>query len=230
MTQTECSRLTSDRRFSGSFYFLLLTSYLALSLSLSACGYQFRVEGAGPTIGRSTAAPAAAAPRMKIVQFENLTFIPNIELKYTAYVHREFSAGSGARVVNDGEPTELILKGKVNSIAQPTINFSLQGTFESRATVNVSVTVEEAKTGKKIWTQAAAASSEYFLTDDLQFNKVLETRAIEQAGRLVAQDLATRFQNFLDLRAKQAAAPPASSAAPGPPADGTSATGTPAPK
>lgn len=207
-----------------------LACLAAASLGLAACGYQFRVEGAGPTIGRGAATPVANAPTLKVVNFENFTFTPNIELKYTTYAHREFSEGSGARVVNDGEPAELIFKGKINSISQPTINFSLQGTFEGRVTVNVSATVEEAKTGRIIWNQAVAASSEYFLTDDLQFNKVLEMRAIEQAGRLVAQDLATRFQNFLDLRAKPDAAPPASGAAPGVPTNGASATGTPAPK
>jgi outer membrane lipopolysaccharide assembly protein LptE/RlpB len=179
---------------------------VAACLLLAGCGYQFRVEGAGPTVGGGAAASKANAPRLRIVNFENMTFEPNVELKYTAYARREFSTASGANVVNDGEPADLILKGKINSIALPTINFSLKGTFEGRVTVNVNATVEDAKSGKKIWSQSAAASSEFFMTDDLQFNRVLQTRAIEQAGRLVAADLAMRFQNFLDLRDKPAPA------------------------
>ncbi|MBM4119901.1 MAG: hypothetical protein FJ248_03235 [Nitrospira sp.] len=176
-------------------------------LSGASCGYQFRVEGAGPTIGGSKPSPQADVLRLKIVNFENKTSVPNIELKYIGYARREFAVGSGTRVVSDGEPADLILKGTVNAAGGGgALSFSLQGTFESRATASVSVTVEEVKTGKKIWTQAATASAEYFLTNDLQFNQVLETRAIEQAGRLAAQDLATRFQNFLDLRGRQAPA------------------------
>lgn len=191
--------------------FLASLAFLAAAL-LTACGYQFRVEGAGPTLGGSSASNTAA-PRLRIVNFENMTLEPNIELRYTAYARREFSSASGARVVNDGEPADLVLKGKINGVSLPTINFSLQGTFEGRVTVNVSATVEDAKTGKKIWNQSVAASSEFFMTDDLQFNRVLQTRAIEQAGRLVAADLAMRFQNFIDLRDKPAAAPaPASGA------------------
>ena len=151
---------------------------------------------------------------MRIVIFENMTLQPDIELRYTGYARREFSQSSGATVVNDGEPADLVLRGKINSISLPTINFSLQGTFEGRVTVNVSVTVEEAKTGRKIWTQAAAASSEFFMTDDLQFNRVLQTRALEQAGRLVAADLAMRFQNFMDLRDKAASTPAPASGTP----------------
>ncbi len=176
---------------------------MAYCLTLAACGYQFRVEGTGPTIGGSSA-PKTNAPRLRIVNFENLTFEPNIELRYTGYVRREFSQASGATVVNDGEAADLILRGKVDSISLPTINFSLQGTFEGRVTVRVSTTVEEAKTGRKIWTQSVAASSEFFMTNDLQFNRVLQTRATEQAGRLAAADLAMRFQNFLDLRDRPA--------------------------
>jgi len=191
-----------------------------LSLTLAACGYQFRVEGAGPVIGGSSA-PKANAPRLQIVDFENMTFQPNIELRYTAYARREFSQSSGARVVADGQPADLILKGRIDGIILPTIDFTLQGTFESRATVNVTATVEDAKTRKKLWTQTVAASSEFFMTNDLQFNQVLQTRAIEQAGRLAAADLAMRFQNFMDLRDRPASASaPASGASSGAPQPG----------
>lgn len=186
-----------------TFYCLLFTV---------GCGYQFRVEGAGPVIGGSSA-PKANAPRLQIVNFENMTFQPNIELRYTDYARREFSQSSGAQVVADGQPADLILKGRINGISLPTINFTLQGTFEGRVTVNVTATVEDAKTRKQIWTQSVAASSEFFMTNDLQFNQVLQTRAIEQAGRLAAADLAMRFQNFMDLRDRPASvAAPASGA------------------
>jgi len=199
------------------FLFTGSVAYAVAALVLVGCGYQFRVEGAGPTIGGSST-PKVNVPKLRIINFENLTFEPNIELRYTGYARREFAQASGAQVVNDGEPADLILKGKIIGISLPTINFSLQGTFEGRVTVNVSVTVEEAKTGKQIWTQPVAASSEFFMTDDLQFNRVLQTRAIEQAGRLAAADLAMRFQNFMDLRDKpmpvQAPASGASNGAP----------------
>jgi len=191
-----------------------LACLAAASLTLAACGYQFRVEGAGPTVGGGAAAAKVNAPRLQIADFENMTLEPNIELRYTTYARREFSQSSGARVVAAGEPADLILKGKIVGVALPTINFSLQGTFEGRVTVTVMATVEEAKSRKKIWTQNIAASSEFFMTDDLQFNRVLQTRALEQAGRLVAADLALRFQNFMDLRDRPAQAPAPASGAP----------------
>jgi len=210
-------KLKNGNHLARRAFLASLACLAAASLGLAACGYQFRVEGAGPTLGGSSASKAAA-PRLQIVNFENMTFEPNIELRYTTYVRREFSQASGATVVNDGEPADLILRGKINGVSLPTINFSLQGTFEGRVTVNVSATVEDARTKKKVWNQTVSASSEFFMTDDLQFNRVLQTRATEQAGRLIAADLAMRFQNFMDLRDRpvpaQVPAPPAANGAP----------------
>jgi outer membrane lipopolysaccharide assembly protein LptE/RlpB len=179
-------------------------SLLFLLTILTGCGYQFRVEGQGPTIGGATVAQAALTgplPRLSIPNFENKAFEPNLELKYTAYARKEFAAGSGARVVNMSEPTDYILKGAITSVFLPTLAFSItEGTQETRATVTVKANVEDARSGKVVWSQAATASSEFFVTNDLQFNRVLQTRALEQAGRLIAEDLATRFLLFLDAK------------------------------
>jgi len=184
---------------SKTFYFCLFTFHFALSVALAACGYQFRVEGPGPTIGGAPA-PAAdtSAPRMLIQNFKNVTAEPNLEVKYTNYTRREFSAGGGVHVVAGSEAPDLVLTGQVTSVTIPTLAFTLQGTLESRVTVRVDASVEDARTKKVIWRQGATASSEFFVTNDLQFNRVLQLRALEQAGRLIAEDLATRFLSFLE--------------------------------
>ena len=206
----ERERRNGREPFSQSFIRLAFPAFLAslaaTSLLLVGCGYQFRVDGQGPTIGGESAAQAASAsaapqPRLSIPNFENKAFEPNLELKYTAYARKEFAAGSGARVVNVSEPTDYILKGAITSVSLPTLAFSItEGTQETRATVTVKANVEDARSGKVVWSQAATASSEFFVTNDLQFNRVLQTRALEQAGRLIAEDLATRFLVFLDAK------------------------------
>ncbi len=62
----------------------------------------------------------------------------------------------------------------------------------------VSVRIEDAKTKRLVWSQVSKGTSEFFLTQDLQFNRVLQTRALEQAGRFIAEDLASRFLLFQD--------------------------------
>lgn len=181
---------------------------LALVL-LAGCGYQFRVEGAGPTIGgTSDKVSDGPIPRLVIRTLENKSFEPNLETRYTNYLRREFSSGSGTQVVPDSEAADLVLTGQILSVEVPTLSFSLTPTpgsqagsattLESRAEVTVVVKIEEARTKKLIWTQVAKGSSEFYITPDLQFNRVLQTRALEQAGRFAAEDLASRFLLHLE--------------------------------
>ena len=178
--------------------FMLSTHISALCLFLvllGACGYQFRVEGAGPTIGGAAAASSSTSPppRLVVRTLENRTFEPNLETRYTNYLRHEFSSGSGAQVVPDSEAADLVLSGQILSVLLPTLSFSQTTTLESRAEVVVIVKVEETRTQRVVWTQVAKGASEFYVTPDLQFNRVLQNRALEQAGRFVAEDLASRF-------------------------------------
>lgn len=167
---------------------------LAACLFLVGCGYQFRVEGAGPTIGGTPASsPSEPPPRLVIRTLENKSFEPNLETRYTNYLRHEFSSGSGAQVVPDAEAADLVLTGQILSVSVPTLSFTQTTTLESRTEVIVLVKVEETRTKKVLWTQTAKGSSEFFVTQDLQFNRALQNRALEQAGRFIAEELASRF-------------------------------------
>lgn len=178
---------------SASRAFPAILACLALALLVS-CGYQFRVEGSGPTIGGANAAASQEPPpRLVIRTLVNRSFEPNLETRYTNYLRHEFSSGSGAEVVADSEAADLVLTGQILSVGVPSLSFSQTRTLESRAEVIMVVMVEDTKTKKVIWTQMAKGSSEFFVTQDLQFNRALQNRAMEQAGRFAAADLAARF-------------------------------------
>ena len=176
-------------------------------LTLFSCGYQFRVQGAGPTIGGApeTSSSTSPPPRLVVRTLENKSFEPNLESRYTNYLRHEFSSGSGAQVVSESEAADLVLSGQILSVILPTLSFSQTTTFESRAEVVVIVKVEETRTRRLVWAQTSKGASEFFVTTDLQFNRVLQNRALEQAGRFIAEDLASRF--LLQLESGQLAKP-----------------------
>lgn len=172
---------------------------LASCLVLAGCGYQFRVEGAGPTIGGAQPSVSQGpTPRLIVQTLVNRSFEPNLETRYTNYLRVEFTSGSGAQVVPDSEAADLVLTGEILSVTAPTLSFSQTRTLESRAETVVRVQVEETRTNKVIWTQLARGASEFYVTSDLQFNRALQNRALEQAGRLVAADLAARFLLYVE--------------------------------
>ena len=193
------TRVVTGNGSLGARHIGLVAVFLCLGGILGACGYQFRVAGQGPTIGGGAPiTPKADAPTLAIVNFQNRSSEPNLETKYTAYTRQEFATGSGAQVITGTGASDLVLKGQIISVIVPTLTFTLQQTLESRVTVYVNATVEKTGTKQIIWNQLVTASMEFFVTNDLQFNRVLQTRALEQAGRLVAQDLATRFLYHLE--------------------------------
>src|ERR1043165_1381252 len=168
---------------------------LVLLALLCGCGYQFRVDGAGPTIGGATASSSSTSPppRLVVRALENKRFEPNLETRYTNYLRHEFSSGSGAQIVPEAEAADLVLSGQILSVTVPTLSFSQRTTLESRTEVVVAIKVEETRTKRVVWAQMAKGMSEFYVTPDLQFNRVLQNRALEQAGRFIAEDLAPRF-------------------------------------
>lgn len=170
-------------------------SGLACLALISACGYQFRVEGAGPTIGGAKPASLSQEPQPRLVirTLENRSFEPNLETRYTNYLRHEFATGSGAQVVPDSEGADLVLTGQILSVLVPTLSFTQTTTLESRTEVVLFVKVEETRTKKEVWAHATKGVSEFFITTDLQFNRALQNRALEQAGKFAAADLAERF-------------------------------------
>lgn len=177
--------------------------YLMLCIGcglLAGCGYQFRVEGPGPTIGGTPIAAASQQPPLRLVirTLVNASFEPNLETRYTNYLRHEFASGSGAQVVPDSEAADLVLTGQILSVTVPTLSFSQTTTLESRAEVVVMIRIEETRTNKPVWIQTAQGSSEFFITPDLQFNRALQNRALEQAGRFAASDLAARFLLYVE--------------------------------
>jgi hypothetical protein len=124
---------------------------------------------------------------------ENKSLEPNLESRYTNYLRHEFSAGSGAQVVPESEAADLVLSGQILSVTVPSLSFTQTTTLESRAEVMVVVKVQETRTNRVVWAQMSKGASEFFETTDLQFNRVLQNRALEQAGRFIAEDLASRF-------------------------------------
>jgi hypothetical protein len=123
----------------------------------------------------------------------NATFEPNLETRFTNYLRHEFASGSGAQVVPEGEAADLVVSGDILSVVTPTLSFTQTTTLESRAEVVIALRVEESRTKRLVWSHLAKGQSEFFITTDLQFNRVLQNRALEQAGRYIAEDLASRF-------------------------------------
>ena len=172
-------------------------------ISLSACGYQFGVEGNGPTIGGARVVQAEGpSVLLAIDPLENRTFERDLEIKYSQYLRRQFQLTSGAEVVKNPQDADFLLRGAIESVSLPSLTFTQNQTQESRVSVRVKVEVKNRHTGRILWVQTANGTAEFFVSaspegeggqSGLQFNRILQNRALEQAGQEVAIDLSDRF-------------------------------------
>ncbi|HNP30581.1 MAG TPA: DUF4136 domain-containing protein [Nitrospirales bacterium] len=179
-----------------------LISGWAILLCLSAgCGYQFTVEGPGPVVGGSDGLVAQGPPvRLVFPTIKNNSFEPNLEFKYTRYLRQAMQSAGSAEFVDDAS-ADFIVEGAILSVTLPSLAFSRTQTQESRVMVTVMLNVKDRKTGKVVWSQRGTSTAEFFVgatstsssSSGLQFNRVLQDRALEQAGQQVAADLADQF-------------------------------------
>ena len=153
-------------------------------------------------IGTSTIPEFEGPPViMTIPTIANRTFESNLEYKYTEFLKDEFVVTGGAKVVENIRDADYVLNGAIESVELPSLAFSENQTQESRVTVNVKVEVKDRRSGKILWQQSSSSSAEFFVGSSsntgggggIQFNRVLQDRALEQAGQFVAEDLADRF-------------------------------------
>lgn len=181
---------------------------ISLNLLMAGCGYRFSVEGMGPRIGGGAVQASGPLVPLIIRDFLNRTFHSNLEFKYTKYMRQEFAASSGANVVYEDGQADFVMKGEIVSVNVPTVTFSTTQAREGRVNVVVKVTVEDRSTGRIVWRDTGTGTATFFVNqssntvtgqDQLQFNQVLQDRALEQAGQNVAEILAADFWDARDL-------------------------------
>ena len=180
-----------------------LVFVLMLLVVLPGCGYQFSVEGPGPRIGGGPdLQKEGPLVRLVIRDLLNRTFQSNLEFAYTRYIREQFAVSSGAQVVAEDAQADYVMTGEIVSVTIPSLTFSAGQTRERRVNVVVRITVAHRKTGKSLWTETARGAGEFFVNrapdvearqDQIQFNRVLQDRALEQAGQDVAEMLAAAF-------------------------------------
>lgn len=152
-------------------------------------------------IGGSAGLVAQGPPvRLVFPALKNNSFEPNLEFKYTRYLRQAMQSAGSAEFVDDAS-ADFILEGAILSVTLPSLAFSRTQTQESRVRVTVALNVKDRKTGQVRWSQTGTSTAEFFVgatstgavETGLQFNRVLQDRALEQAGQQVAADLADQF-------------------------------------
>ncbi len=178
------SRKTSLMRIAG-FLFLLTSTTLLLTLT-SGCGYRTAGGMELPSDSRTIAVPV----------FYNNTFEPILEQSMTSAVKQEFNTNSRLAVVSNPRDADLILKGTILSYGLTPLSFdrSRSVVMEYRVHIKVRVVLEDSRTQTIIMEEPGLeAVAEFLVNPDTSANRVAQDRAIEEAGRLFAENVVSRI-------------------------------------
>ncbi len=176
-----------NTRFRKVVALLFLAIPFALLLTLtSGCGYRMAGKMELPPDSRTIAVPV----------FYNNTFEPILEQFMTSAVKREFMTNSRLAVVNNTRDADLVLKGTILSYGLTPLSFdpSRSVVMEYRIHITVHVVLEDSRSHTILMEEPALeAVSEYRVHADTSANRVAQDRAIEEAGRLFAENVVSRI-------------------------------------
>lgn len=167
------------------FIFLLASHSLLLTLT-SGCGYRVAGRVELPPDSRTIAVPV----------FYNKTFEPILEQSMTSAVKQEFNTNGRLAVVNNPRDADLVLKGTILSYGLTPLSFDRNQSvvMEYRVHIKVRVVLEDSRTQTILMEEPELeAVAEYLVHPDTSANRVAQDRAIQEAGRLFAENVVSRI-------------------------------------
>lgn len=164
-----------------------MISILVLALGLSSCGYHFSGSGGiVPSDAKTIAVPV----------FLNGTNEPFVDVELTKAVVEEFLTDGRLKVVNL-EGADLILRCKITKFDLTAVSYATDTHVQSyNVGISVSVSLEEAKTGKVLFQDKGLESifyASYPVTlGDISATKTAKEAAIKNASRDLASTIRSR--------------------------------------
>lgn len=159
-----------------------------------ACGYQ-AATGAAPS-SRTDRGPTGAGRTIAIPLFENATFEPILEKRVTETFKETFFS-KGWKVVSDQDPASLVLTGRIYRFERVPLSLNRSGQAEEfRVKIGMEVRLLDSENGPKPDGKAgplkgeAEGVADYFARADVAADRVAEDRAIREAGRKMAEQVA----------------------------------------
>lgn len=163
---------------------VLFLSLLCLVLS-AGCGYR---------LARPSNPVLEDVHTIAIPYFKNNSFEPGLEAIFTNAFVNEFVASRRLQVVGV-EQAEVVLYGKIKEVSQDSIAYNLDDKArEYRIRVNLSVSLEERRTGTVLWKRNSMKHTEEFPVSQ---HTVFSEAAKREALKTLAEDLAERVHDSI---------------------------------
>ena len=150
-----------------------------LVFSLWGCGY--RPLGAAPPDGQ-------ARPTLAIPLFANRSTEVGLEAIFATALINAFAKTQAVKVVPGDREADLVLEGKVRSLANTSVAFdSITRSTVRRVTLMVDITLRRKKGDKVLWKETQVIQEDYVVDLNYHLGEATKTEGIQRAAITLAR-------------------------------------------
>ncbi len=153
---------------------------VALVLGLAGCGYH--------PVGSAPVSPQGA-PTLAVPPFANKSTEAGLESVMAKAFVNAFAQTKAVRVTTNTEDADLVLEGKVQSVANTSVAFTdITHSTVRRLTIRVELALHKGAAGKVIWKDTMVVQEDYVVDPTYQIGEATKNEGL----RRVAVNLARR--------------------------------------
>jgi len=150
-----------------------------LVVSLWGCGY--RPLGAAPP-------DPQVRPTMAIPLFANRSTEVGLEAMFATALINAFAKTKAVKVVPGDREADLVLEGKVRSLANTSVAFdSITRSTVRRVTLNIDITLRRKQGDKVIWKDTQIIQEDYVVDPNYHLGEATKTEGLQRAAITLAQ-------------------------------------------
>jgi hypothetical protein len=166
----------------------LLAMACVFFVALAGCGY--RPVGRGGTPAGTTGTSGTTRPSLAIPLFANRSTEIGLESLFANTFIETFGHSQALRVTSRPENADLVLEGKISSVAfSSTAYFNINRSLVRRVTIRVEVQLKRRSTGKVIWKDQGLVQEDYVIDQTYQEGEALKDMGVRRGAVTLARKM-----------------------------------------
>uniref|UniRef100_A0A7V4G7C1 Penicillin-binding protein activator LpoB n=1 Tax=Desulfobacca acetoxidans TaxID=60893 RepID=A0A7V4G7C1_9BACT len=155
---------------------------LGLLLLLTGCGYR--------PVGSAEAPTGAEPPTLAIPLFANRSTEVGLESLLANTFIQTFGTCKALRLTPRPEGADLVLEGKVDSVANSSVAyFNISRSLVRRVTVRVELQLVQRRTGKVIWRDVGTIQEDYVVNQTYQQGEAFKEQGMRRGAATLARKM-----------------------------------------
>jgi len=155
-------------------------------VALAGCGYRPVARGDGAPAGMT----GPTRPSLAIPLFANRSTEIGLESLFANSFIETFNRSQALRITSRPENADLVLEGKIDSVAfSSTAFFNINRSVVRRATIRVEVQLRSRSTGRVIWKDQGVVQEDYVIDQTYQEGEALKDMGVRRGAVTLARKM-----------------------------------------